>query len=79
MTHFLLNIDAGAIDWARAQFAITAIYHWLFVPLTFGLAMIMGMLLPYTQALLEGYCPLLAEAFWNKFRHGRCNGNNPRV
>ena len=44
MTHFLLNIDAGAIDWARAQFAITAIYHWLFVPLTLGLAMIMGIM-----------------------------------
>ena len=38
----LLNIDAGTIDWSRAQFALTAIYHWLFVPLTLGLALIMG-------------------------------------
>ena len=38
MNHLLLNIDAGMIDWARAQFALTAIYHWLFVPLTLGLA-----------------------------------------
>jgi len=30
------------INWARAQFALTAIYHWLFVPLTLGLAVIMG-------------------------------------
>ena len=37
-----LNIDAGTIDWSRAQFALTAIYHWLFVPLTLGLAVIMG-------------------------------------
>jgi cytochrome d ubiquinol oxidase subunit I len=37
-----LNIDANAINWARAQFALTAIYHWLFVPLTLGLAVIMG-------------------------------------
>ena len=37
-----LNIDAGSINWARAQFALTAIYHWLFVPLTLGLAVIMG-------------------------------------
>ena len=22
------------VDWSRAQFAMTAIYHWLFVPLT---------------------------------------------
>ncbi len=42
MTDFLLNIDASSINWARAQFALTAIYHWLFVPLTLGLAVIMG-------------------------------------
>ena len=42
MTNILLNIDAGTIDWSRAQFALTAIYHWLFVPLTLGLALIMG-------------------------------------
>ncbi len=29
----LLNV----VDWSRAQFALTAIYHWLFVPLTLGL------------------------------------------
>ena len=40
----LLNIDAGTIDWSRAQFALTAIYHWLFVPLTLGLAVIMGII-----------------------------------
>lgn len=40
----LLNIDAGTIDWSRAQFALTAIYHWLFVPLTLGLALIMGIM-----------------------------------
>ena len=42
MTNLFLNIDAGTIDWSRAQFALTAIYHWLFVPLTLGLAVIMG-------------------------------------
>ena len=42
MTNLLLSIDAGTIDWSRAQFALTAIYHWLFVPLTLGLAVIMG-------------------------------------
>lgn len=44
MTHWLLNIDVGMIDWARAQFALTAIYHWLFVPLTLGLAVVMGIM-----------------------------------
>ena len=42
MTNLILNIDCGTVDWSRAQFAITAIYHWLFVPLTLGLAVIMG-------------------------------------
>ncbi|MBR4730398.1 MAG: cytochrome ubiquinol oxidase subunit I [Prevotella sp.] len=42
MNNLFLNIDAGTIDWSRAQFALTAIYHWLFVPLTLGLAVIMG-------------------------------------
>ncbi|MCR5820418.1 MAG: cytochrome ubiquinol oxidase subunit I [Bacteroidaceae bacterium] len=40
----LLTVDPQAIDWARAQFALTAIYHWLFVPLTIGLALIMGIM-----------------------------------
>lgn len=38
----LLDITASTVDWSRAQFALTAIYHWLFVPLTLGLAVIMG-------------------------------------
>ena len=42
MINTLLNINMEAVDWARAQFALTAIYHWLFVPLTLGLAVIMG-------------------------------------
>ncbi|MBR1449327.1 MAG: cytochrome ubiquinol oxidase subunit I [Prevotella sp.] len=42
MQNIFLNIDQGTIDWSRAQFALTAIYHWLFVPLTLGLAVIMG-------------------------------------
>ena len=38
------SIDTSLIDWSRAQFALTAMYHWLFVPLTLGLAMIMGIM-----------------------------------
>ena len=40
--NLLLSIDTNMVDWSRAQFALTAIYHWLFVPLTLGLAIIMG-------------------------------------
>lgn len=36
------TIDTSMIDWSRAQFALTAMYHWLFVPLTLGLAVVMG-------------------------------------
>ena len=32
------------IDWSRLQFAITAIYHWLFVPLTLGLSVIVAVM-----------------------------------
>lgn len=44
MHHLLLDISAQTIDWSRAQFALTAIYHWLFVPLTLGLAVVMGIM-----------------------------------
>lgn len=42
MNHLLLEIAPSVVDWSRAQFALTAAYHWLFVPLTLGLAVIMG-------------------------------------
>ena len=38
------NIDLSLIDWSRAQFALTAMYHWLFVPLTLGLAFIIAIM-----------------------------------
>jgi len=36
------QIDLSLVDWSRAQFALTAIYHWLFVPLTLGLSFIVA-------------------------------------
>lgn len=38
------NLDLNLIDWSRAQFALTAIYHWLFVPLTLGLSFIVAIM-----------------------------------
>jgi Cytochrome bd-type quinol oxidase, subunit 1 len=38
------TIDYSLIDWSRAQFALTAIYHWIFVPLTLGLGVIMSIM-----------------------------------
>lgn len=42
MNHLVLEIAPSVVDWSRAQFTLTAAYHWLFVPLTLGLAVIMG-------------------------------------
>jgi len=36
--------DLTLVDWSRAQFALTAIYHWLFVPLTLGLSFIVAIM-----------------------------------
>lgn len=58
MMSTLLNIDAAAVDWARAQFALTAVYHWLFVPLTLGLALIMG--------IVETVYYRTTDIFWRK-------------
>jgi len=58
MHNILLDIDAGTIDWSRAQFALTAIYHWLFVPLTLGLAVIMG--------IAETIYYKKGDAFWKR-------------
>ena len=54
----LLTIDLAAIDWARAQFALTAIYHWLFVPLTLGLGLIMS--------IMETKYYRTGDAFWRQ-------------
>jgi cytochrome bd ubiquinol oxidase subunit I len=32
------------VNWSRAQFALTAMYHWIFVPLTLGLSFLVAMM-----------------------------------
>jgi cytochrome d ubiquinol oxidase subunit I len=34
--------DPSMVNWARAQFALTAMYHWIFVPLTLGLSFLLA-------------------------------------
>lgn len=46
------------VDWSRAQFALTAIYHWLFVPLTLGLSFIIAFM--ETQYVRTG------DEFWKR-------------
>lgn len=36
--------ELASVDWSRAQFALTAIYHFLFVPLTLGLSFIIAIM-----------------------------------
>lgn len=51
------------IDWSRAQFALTAIVHWLFVPLTIGLSLIIAVLESiYYRTKNEKW--LKTEKFW---------------
>ncbi len=52
------SIDPALIDWSRAQFALTAIYHWLFVPLTLGLSFIV--------AIMESLYVKTKDEFWAK-------------
>jgi cytochrome bd ubiquinol oxidase subunit I len=52
------GIDSSLIDWSRAQFALTAIYHWLFVPLTLGLGII--------QAIFETKYVITNDDFWKR-------------
>lgn len=58
MENLLLAIDPDVVNWSRAQFALTAIYHWLFVPLTLGLAVIMG--------IMETCYYRTGKEFWKK-------------
>lgn len=46
------------VDWSRAQFAMTAIYHWLFVPLTLGLSFII--------AFMETQWYRTGDEFWRR-------------
>ena len=72
----------STVDWSRAQFAMTAAYHWLFVPLTLGLSFII--------AIMETCYVRTGDAFWKRttkffldaplrhqFRHRRRHGPHP--
>ena len=51
-------IATALVDWSRAQFALTAGYHWIFVPLTLGLAVIM--------ASMETLYVIKKDDFWKR-------------
>lgn len=39
----MVDVDLSLVNWSRAQFALTAMYHWIFVPLTLGLSFLLAM------------------------------------
>lgn len=51
-------VENALIDWSRAQFALTACYHWVFVPLTLGLSFIV--------AVMESIYVAKKDEFWKK-------------
>lgn len=51
-------IDTSLVDWSRAQFALTAMYHWIFVPLTLGLGVVM--------AIMETLYVRTGREFWKQ-------------
>ncbi len=77
------NELAEVVDWSRAQFAMTAIYHWLFVPLTLGLGFIC--------AIMETVYYRTGDPFWKRtvkfwmrifrdqFRDRRGHRTDPRI
>jgi cytochrome d ubiquinol oxidase subunit I len=42
MLKMIESFDLSMVNWARAQFALTAMYHWIFVPLTLGITWIIA-------------------------------------
>ncbi len=51
-------LDVSLVNWSRGQFALTAMYHWLFVPLTLGLGVI--------QAIMETLYVKTGKEEWKK-------------
>lgn len=51
-------VESALVGWSRAQFALTAAYHWIFVPLTLGLAIIM--------ATMETLYVIKKDEFWKQ-------------
>jgi len=53
-----MDLDLGLIEWSRLQFAVTAMFHWIFVPLTLGLSFII--------AIMESVYVRTSDQEWKK-------------
>lgn len=55
MTNMLLS---SLVEWSRLQFALTAMFHWVFVPLTLGITFII--------AIMESIYVKTGDEFWKQ-------------
>ena len=60
---FLDLTTTTLVEWSRWQFAMTAIYHYMFVPLTLGLALML--------AIMETMWVKTGDQNWLKLCHRR--------
>ena len=67
-----MTILATLVDLSRWQFALTAMYHWLFVPLTLGLGFLIAFM--ETRYVMTG-----DEVVRHQFCYGRGDRNHPGV
>ena len=67
----------SVVDWSRAQFALTAMFHWLFVPLTLGLSLIVAIMETiYLRTRSERWLAILVQLQLVCRRHLRCTARN---
>ena len=66
--------DWGVVELSRLQFALTALYHFLFVPLTLGLSLLLAVMesvyVMTGRPNLARHDAILGHALRHQFRHG---------
>lgn len=58
MSVMIETLSSDLVFWSRAQFALTAAYHWIFVPLTIGLVFLI--------AVMESMYVRSGDEFWKR-------------
>ena len=67
--------EFDVVTLSRLQFALTAMYHFLFVPLTLGLSLLLAIMesvyVMTGRTVWREATQVLGHAVWHQFRHGR--------
>ena len=74
--------DLSVVNWSRGQFAMSAMFHWVFVPLTLGLSILVAIMETiYLRTGDESWKKM--TKFWAKLLdqlcHWRCDRYHTRV